>query len=402
MQPALRGRPVVVAPVDTDTTSAIAASYEAKAYGIRTGTPIWEARRRCRDLVVTPARHDHYVVFHDRIVAEIERHVPITSICSIDEVACRLMDNETHPAAIRDLARRIKAGIARNVGGYLKCSIGAAPSRLVAKIACDMHKPDGLTIIEARELPERLFALRLADIPGIGARMERRLARRNIMSIADLMARGPKRAGEAWGAVNGDRLWWSLAGHDVGDMATQHRSVGHSQVLSPQNRDLRAAFQTARRLCLKAASRLRRMDHATCALVLHARLEDGSKFAVQHRLPASEDSFTFLNHLDRLWPCLAEAASRQPAGARIRMVGVTLADIRPAMKDQPGLFDDRSLDHALAREVRQLRLSRAMDKANARFGRNAVTIGPLMAGRTDMTGTKIAFGRIPELAEFHD
>ena len=84
VQPALRGRPVIVAPVGSDTTVAIAASVEAKRFGISTGTPVWEARRKCRDLVVTPARHERYVAFHDAIVAEIERHIPVTKVCSIE------------------------------------------------------------------------------------------------------------------------------------------------------------------------------------------------------------------------------------------------------------------------------------------------------------------------------
>jgi DNA polymerase-4 len=398
LQPHLRGRPVVVAPVDTDTTSAIAASYEAKAFGIRTGTPIWEAKRKCRDLLITPARHDRYVAFHDRIVAEVNRHIPVTKVWSIDEVACRLMDNENDPASVRDLARRIKAGIATNVGEYLKCSIGVAPTRLVAKIACDMRKPDGLTIIAAQELPERLYGLALTDIPGIGARMEKRLAAKGVLSIADLIARGPRRAGDAWGAVNGDRLWWSLAGFEVPEIRTQHRSIGHSQVLSPQKRDLGAALQTARRLLLKAASRLRRGGYEAKTLALHARIEGGGKFAAQAHLPATHDSFGFVARLDSLWPRLVAAA---PEG-KLRMVGVTLADIAPASTDQPSLFDRDDIDHALAREERQLRLSHAMDKANARFGKNAVTLGPLSGGRSDHVGAKIAFNRIPELAEFHE
>src|SRR3954467_10999982 len=94
LDPALRGKPVIVAPVGSDTTVAIAASVEAKRYGIGTGTPVWEAKRLCRELIVTPARHEKYVEFHDAIIAEIWKHVPVTRVCSIDEVACRLLDNE--------------------------------------------------------------------------------------------------------------------------------------------------------------------------------------------------------------------------------------------------------------------------------------------------------------------
>lgn len=156
LNPALRGRPILVAPVDSDTTVAIAASIEAKKFGIKTGTPVWEAKRLCRDLVVTPARHDKYVEFHDAIVAEIWNHIPVTKVCSIDEVACRLLDNENSEAAAAALAHRIKEGIRANVGQCMTSSVGIAPNRLLAKLASDMMKPDGLVILTADTLPQRL------------------------------------------------------------------------------------------------------------------------------------------------------------------------------------------------------------------------------------------------------
>ena len=119
-------------------------------------------------------------------------------------------------------------------------------------------------------------------------------------------------------------------------------------------------------------------------------------------MPLTQDSFSFLAQLNALWPRLADAARQQPTGARIRMIGVTLAEIAPAGHEQGALFDRDDIDHALAREARGLRLSEAMDKANAKFGRNAVTLGPLLGGRIDQVGAKIAFHRIPDMAEFHE
>ena len=189
--PALRGRPIVVAPVDSDSTSAIAASYEAKAFGIRTGTRIGEARALCRDLVVVPARHGEYVRYHHEIIAEVERHVPVTAVCSIDEVACRLLDNENSVAAVSALAVRIKAGIRANVGECLTASIGVASNRLLAKIAADMKKPDGLTILAPETRHQQLLTLKLSDIPGVGRNMERRLAAAGVVSMERLLALAP-------------------------------------------------------------------------------------------------------------------------------------------------------------------------------------------------------------------
>jgi DNA polymerase-4 len=403
LQPELRGRPVIVAPVGSDTTVAIAASYEAKRFGIATGTPVWEAKRLCPDIVVTPARHERYVEFHEAVIAEVWRHVPVTRVCSIDEVACRLLDNENGPAAARALALRIKAGIRDRVGACLTSSIGIAPNRLLAKLASDMMKPDGLVVLSADQLPHRLFGLALRDIAGIGPRMEKRLAQEGINDIATLCARRPRDAGQAWGGTNGDRLWYLLHGVDLPEKPTQSRTIGHSHVLAPRARNLEATRHVARRLALKAASRLRRKSYRARLLVLHGRFEDDkSSWRAAAKLPATEDSFMILSALDTLWPRLAAAGRARPGGFRLRMVGVTLAAIEPVVAEQGSLFAHLDPDHQLARETRTLALSRAMDRLNARFGRNAVTLGALTGGRADHVGTKIAFGRIPERAEFHE
>jgi len=399
----LRGRPIIVAPVNSDTTVAIAASVEAKRHGISTGTPVWEAKRLCRDIVVVPAQHSRYVEFHDAVIAEVERHIPVTKVCSIDEVACRLLDNENDEGSARALAARIKDGIAGHVGACLTSSIGIAPNRLLAKLASDLMKPDGLVVLTADQLPHRLFDLSLRDIAGIGAKMERRLAREGINDIAQLCARRPRDAGTAWGGTNGDRLWWLLHGVDLPEKATQHRTIGHSHVLSPRNRGPEPARLTARRLALKAASRLRREGYRARLLVLHVRFEDDkTAWRISRRLPVTQDSFAILAALDGLWPELVRAGRARAGGFRLRMVGVTLAEIEPVAGEQDSLFALLAPDDPLARETRTLSLSRAMDRINERFGRNAVTLGPLTGGRIDSVGTKIAFGRIPEMAEFHE
>ena len=403
LDPRLRDKPVIVAPVDSDTTVAIAASVEAKRYGIGTGTPVWEAKRLCRDLIVTPARHEKYVEFHDAIVAEIWKHIPVTRVCSIDEVACRLLDNENSVAAATALARRIKAGIRAAVGACLTSSVGIAPNRLLAKLASDMHKPDGLVVLHAEHLPERLFDLKLRDIAGIGAKMERRLARDGVNDIRQLCERRPRDAGTAWGGTNGDRLWYLLHGVDLPEKATQSRTIGHSHVLSPGKRGVEPVRLTARRLALKAASRLRRKSYRCRLLILHARFEDDkSGWRASMRLPATQDSFVVLAALETLFPRLVAAGRVRPGDFQIRMIGVTLAEIEPVAGEQDSLFALLDPDDPLARETRTLALSRAMDRINRRFGRHAVSLGPLHGGRIDRIGSKIAFGRIPELDEFHE
>lgn len=403
LQPSLRGRPVLVAPVGVDTTVAIAASVEAKRYGIRTGTPVWQARQLCPDIVVTPARHERYVEFHDAIVDEIERHIPVTRVCSIDEVACRLLDNENARADAEALASRIKAGIRTHVGERLTSSVGIAPNRLLAKLASDLRKPDGLVVFEDRDLPHALFNLQLREICGIGEKMERRLALKGVNDIRQLCERAPRAAGDAWGGTDGDRLWYLLHGFDLPEKATQSRTVGHSHVLSPRQRGAEGARLTARRLALKAASRLRRKGYAARELILHARFEEGrDRWATHCKLPDTQDSFVVLARLDLLFERLLAAGAVRIGGFRLRMVGVTLSQIAPVGAEQGSLWEHLGPNDPLARETRTLQLSRAMDHINQRWGRNAVSVGPLNGGRLDRVGTKIAFGRIPDIAEFHE
>ena len=397
LQPELRGRPIAVAAVHTDSTAAIAASYEAKAYGIKTGTPIWQAKAMCRDLIVVPARHEEYVRYHHRIIAEVERHVPVAAVCSIDEVACRLLDNENAPAQVAALAMRIKAGVATNVGVCLKSSIGAAPNRLLAKIASDMMKPDGLTILTADTLRARLSALQPGDIPGIGRNMAARLAAQGVVDMARILALSPREARDVWGNVWGERLHWLLRGVDLPERAVQRRTIGHSHVLGPDRRTPDRARLVARRLLLKAATRLRRMECRTGTLVLTVKGEERSKWSKGVRLVPAQDSFTLLAGLDGLWNrMLGEMAER-----RYRQVSVTFLELTPAGEAQLGLFDSATSVSA-ATEARRLSLSRALDKANARWGRDAVTVGHDAHGATRSSGPKIAFTRIPELAEFSE
>jgi DNA polymerase IV len=399
LDPALRGKPIVVAPVDSDSTSAIAASYEAKAFGIRTGTKIREARALCRDVIVVPARHGAYVDYHHRVIAEVERHVPVTAVCSIDEVACRLLDNENDIAGVTALAARIKRGLRANVGTCLTASIGVAPNRLLAKMAADMMKPDGLTILAPDTLAVRLAGLKLSDIPGVGRNMERRLAAAGVVTMERLLALDAREARLAWGSVWGERMHWLLQGAEVADVPTVQRSIGHSHVLGPDKRTPDRARLVARRLTAKAATRLRRADKTAGWLGLSVKAEAAPgekppKWSAGVKLRQAADTMTLLECLDGLWTAMLD----QFGARRFLQVGVTLGELGDAETAQAGLFDAQAQRNI----ERRLALSRAMDKVNARFGRDAVTLGHDAVGAARSHGPRIAFTRIPELAEFHE
>lgn len=395
--PRLRGRPVAVIPVETEFTCAIAASYEAKAFGVTTGTPVFAARKMCPGLICVLARHERYTAFHHRLIEEIDRHLPVTAVCSIDEVACRLMRNEQPPERARAIACAIKAGIARTIGEHVRCSIGLAPSKYLAKVATDLQKPDGLTILMPADLPERLYALALRDLPGIGRNMERRLRRAGIGDLPTLMRYPPKHLRTVWGSLWGERMWYCLRGYDLPEPETRRRrSVGHSHVLAPDLRPPEHARFIARRLTMKAAARLRRIGCYAKKFTLAVRIEDGPRRVCEAGCPPAQDSVLFLGLLEQLW----QALLRDTAPRRIKKIGVVLHELVPEadVDLQPDLF--APLAATAATKQRCEEISHVIDRLNRKFGRDTVLFGMTGGQETSATGTKIAFTRIPDREEF--
>jgi DNA polymerase-4 len=395
LRPELRGRPIAVVAVETDSTSAIAASYEAKAFGVKTGTRIQEAKRLCPGLGCVLARHECYVEFHHRLIEEIERHIPVTAVCSIDEVACRLMDNESSPERSAEIAQSIKNGIVANVGPYLRCSIGIAPNRYLAKVGTELEKPDGLVVLNAADLPQRLFGLKLRDLPGVGTHIEHRIKQAGIADLPGLFALNPHQIRKIWGSIWGEKVWYLMRGMELPEETTTRRSIGHSHVMAPELRDPIKAKDVARRLTLKAASRLRRMEYYAGAMSFAAQLENNTRVHAEARVYRAQDNKTFLELLNSLWT----QALRLSPGARIRKVAVTLSELAASTNLQAELFA-RGPDSDLVGRGKSARLSRAMDKINHRFGRDSILLGMTPSQGQSFSGTKIAFTRIPDADEF--
>lgn len=397
LHPELRGRPVAVVPVDSDSTCAIAASHEAKKYGIKTGTNIGEARRRCPHLITVEGSHDKYVEFHHEIIKEVERHFPVHKICSIDEMACKLDPPRRRVEVALDLARRIKRGLRERMGECITCSIGLAPNRFLAKVASDMQKPDGLVVLRPEDLPGRLLELELRDLCGIGRRMEPRLHACGIRTMAELWEAERETLHRAWGGVCGDRFWHDLhGGATEDDVPTATRTIGHSHVLAPELRKPPAAGVVARRLLLKAASRLRRMEYVASCLHLSVRMEDGPRCEAQGRFEEGSDSIVMLRLLGNLW----QKVMKQARWQRVKKVSVTLFGlVSKAAPQQLELFQSPD---ALAAKERREHLSRVLDEINKDHGRDSVVIGFTPDTVRTFSGTKIAFTRIPDREEFKE
>lgn len=393
--PDLRGEPLIVVPLLSDATCAIAASYQAKAYGIKTGTMVGEAKRLCPGLKIVQARHEHYVGYHQRIIDAIDTVMPLHSVASIDEMVCELSPTERDEATARKRADAIKAAIRQHVGAHVTCSIGIAPNRLLAKIATDMHKPNGLTVIAQENAQAMLHALPVSDIPGIGYRMNERLQRHNIHTVGQLWQLAPKHMRAIWKSVAGEQLYYKLRGLEIADAPTTKRVVGHSHVLAPEWRPMPQAYAVAQRLTMKAASRLRRYGMRASYLDLGVKLQSGQRLRFRAQFAAACDNHQIMHALIGLWQ---EMLGHVSEGQLCKKISITLHGLRGVNEVQLSLFSGSG---AHQRQQRMEAISAAMDRLNQRYGRDTVLLGST-AARTGFTGTKIAFSRVPEMAEFHD
>jgi len=416
LHPEFRNRPLAVVPTMADTTCCIAASYEAKALKIKTGTQVGEAKKLCPEIILVEGNHTTYAEFSHRIAAAVERCCPVAHTPSIDEMVCQLIGREQEPPAARKIALAIKQAIREDVGETLRCSVGMAPNRYLAKIASDMQKPDGLIGLLPSQLPRAIAHLDLRDLPGVGARTEARLNTRGITTMQQLLDLDRAGMHKLWDSVWGDRLFHWLRGAATGDDGAPipsdlQKSLGHSHVLGPQHRSEQGAWAVAHKLLHKAAMRLR-MEHfytgslavsirfaltpqqASQAKASQAKSAAGQKKVQQHfsglkhsgwameaRFRDCQDTLTLLEILRSLW-------AKRPTGPEFErpfFVGITLRNLIPESEHQAELFADPN---------NRADLSATMDKLNLKFGHTTVHFAGMLPAR-DSAPTRLAFTQIP-------
>lgn len=372
--PELRGKPVVVAPVDADTTVAIAASYEAKRFGIKTGTQIGEAKRLCPELLVVPARPALYVHFHALVQRVVETVLPIDKVCSIDEMRFRLIGAEREPGKARDLALQMKRALREQAGECLTCSVGVAPNAFLAKLATEMQKPDGLVVLQKDDLPSRLLDLKLTDFTGINVKMKARLNAAGLFSVQDLYDATILELRRAFGSVVGERWWYLLRGYEMELPENEQKSLGHSHVLSPADRTDQGCREVLLRLIQKATARLR--ANQLCAKSINFHVHGMQKSWQAHvRLDATNDTITVNDEFLRVW-------SGRDFERPLR-VGLTFADLVPSGGVTPSLFDGAA---------QRGQLNTAVDLVNQKFGKNSIYLAG-MQGAKDAASEKIAFNK---------
>ncbi len=379
--PSLRGKPVAVVPVLSENTSCIAASYEAKKFGIKTGTTAREAKERCPEITILGARPSLYVQYHHKLIDVVESCIPVHTVKSIDEMACELSGSQKSKENAITLAKKIKSEISANVGEQIRSSIGIAPNIFLAKTASDMQKPNGLVVIEQKDLPGILFPLDLNDLTGIGRNMTKRLYRNGIYTVEQLWNAERKILHNVWGGIEGDRMFERLRGIEVETPQTHHTTIGHSHVLSPAERTMENAVAVMHRILQKAAMRLRKLGYRTSMIAANIRFYDKKDWDDTITISETSDTLQLTNALKVL-------LERKPTiKEKPLQVGVTLLHLTPEKEHTQSMFED---------EDRSSALFNAVDELNLRFGKAALYFGGAHTA-LESSPAKIAFNHIPDI-----
>jgi DNA polymerase-4 len=183
LDPSLKGKPLIVAGV-TRRSVVSTASYEARAFGIHSAMPVSEAQHLCRDLVIVSGHYAYYEELSSQFMKLIKEYTNEIEVASIDECYADVTEKIQQYAKPLDLAWEIQKRILHEIG--LPCSIGVGPNMFLAKMASDMKKPMGITVLRIRDVPEKMWPLPIGDMRGIGAKTLPLMEELQIKTIGDL------------------------------------------------------------------------------------------------------------------------------------------------------------------------------------------------------------------------
>ncbi len=390
--PLYRGRPLVVCHTSSDFCFhgvVATASYEARQWGIKAGMSVWEARRRCPQACLVHADIPKYLDNTRRILRICERRSHRVEVFSIDEAFADLTASlrsfspgrERWEAAL-EVGRGLKEDIRRELG--LTASVGIGPNKLVAKMASEFQKPDGLTLVTPDQLPQVLAPLDVDKLVGVGRRMRRNFRAMGIETIGDL-ARTPREVMEYKFGVMGRLLWKAAWGQDdspVVKSGEHHevKSFGHSLSMRGGSSDRAYLENTLLGLVDAVTRRMRRDGYLGRTVTLRLRVGYSLGYA---------RSVTLEEHTDLSSPIYAAALGllrREAASGLwkepVTTVGVSVSQLRQRVEGKQVTIWD-SLD------PREEKLTAALDALRDRYGEGVVTRASLL-GDFAVSGMNLA------------
>lgn len=370
--PSLRGKPIIIGAPDSRSVVS-SASYEARRFGVRSAMPVGRALRLCPTAIVVPPHFDRYLEESARVMDIFREFTPLVEPLSIDEAFLDVRGARRLWGSPGQIARMLRARVREETG--LVCSVGAAATKHVAKMASTISKPDGLLIV-----PEAATAAFLAPRPvralwGVGPKASESLASRGIHTVADILDTPRDVLYRALGVAMGDRVSNLARGIDAREVDTVRveKSIGHEETFLHDIGDPRILRSELRRLADRVGARLRHGGWEASTIAIKVRFSDFTTISRSQTLgePTAVGQ--------RIGDAAHELFAPVEISLPVRLIGVRAEKLRPAGGSMMALWDD---------DEEWRRVEGALDGAAARFGKGAVT-------RATLLGTARAGGTIP-------
>lgn len=388
--PLLRDKPIAVVHSDAPYGCILAPSVEAKLWGIKTGMNLKEGKDLCPWLIARVADPDKYREVHNKFAKVLDDYSDHIIPKSIDEFVLKLpvpkgsdldgcaqprLDNQRGRSdPIGTIAAQIKSRIKKEIGDYLRVSIGVSTNQVLAKLASGLHKPDGFDIIDHTNFMDIYDHIPLQELCGINVRNEARLHRVGIFTVRQFYESDIQTLKSAFESILG-RYWYTrLRGYEVDDIEFNRRSFGQSYVL-PHPMDLSDWRPILAKLVAKAARRLRKYDCSATAVHLYLRFGDGTSWHAGHQLHHS--IFTDHELLDA-----ALSLQSYDSSKKVKKIAITFF----------GLEKDNGQLSCLRDLVKEKSLATTQDQVNDKWGEYTLSYGSFL-GSTGHVRDAIAFGK---------
>lgn len=371
-QPELRGRPVIVGGTPEGRGVVSTASYEARVFGVHSAMPAGTARRLCPQGVFLRPRMDVYAAVGAQVRDILQRFTPLVEPLSLDEAFLDVTGSERLFGSGEEIGRRIKREIASELG--LVASVGVAPNKFLAKIASDLEKPDGFTMVPPDRVAEFLEPLPIRRLWGVGKVAEAKLKSVGIETVGRLARLGERVLIDLFGANGGAHLYELAQGRDERDVIPDHRavSISHETTFAVELHERRVLLAVLQQLTDQVARRLRRMGVRARTVQLKIRYSDFQTYTRSQTLPEATNSTR------AFWRGVRELfATKLPARPLdVRLIGVGLSQFDRGNAAQGKLF-------STVEDEREQSLDAARDRIANRFGSGALRPGTFLEGPSD-------------------
>lgn len=380
-----RGQPVGVVAYDSPGGILLAASYEAKRLGIKLGTRVWEAQKISPGIHICCVDPPKYRQAHKLFREVLENYTSNVKARSIDEFVLDLSDSKAlkEGKTMQQIGYEIKQEVYKHVGEAVSCNVGIGPNRFLAKLASGLNKPDGLDIIDSRNMDRTYAGLELQDLPGINRRYDMRLRLAGIDSVAKFFEADAQKLRGVFGGIVGYYWWLRLRGWEIDDRDWKSGSqIGHQyalkEKLQPDQLD-----PIIFKLAQKIARRLSNRDISATGIRIGLRYVRSPYWHKSHHVAYQLITTQDIFHAAR---GLIDNEAPKNSGL-VSLLSVTTFDFKPVNPEQMVMnLTGRPLADRSA-------IARAMNSVNDRYGDFAL-IPATMIGTDDIAGDSIAFGNL--------